>query len=295
MGTGSVFICLSLLSLLLSPRALHTLSLSHAVFTAPLGKTEVEKCEKAEIAVTTSGGTLHRSGLICTFAGDSPCWTVISPRLKFPSLISASALHAAYSDCVLHVHVSQCLSAFSGLGFCRYLYPTHLELATHPLTYESPYFTQSCSPPTYQSRVSAVISCVCIYLCSPHPVPKSRIRVQSGWETRSPPGFSSSSCYRTDSLPDYNSFFCILPWGMKWMIGLEAQLFCWLFPDFLTLEALWGHFWAFYLSFLPVCGLTDLHITTTWHQYLPKGKKSDAKEVMWWSLKHLIIVSIRFL
>lgn len=121
--------------------------------------------------------------------------------------------------CLLRLGVAraryQCLSAFSGLGFCRYLYPTHLELATHPLTYESPYFTQSCSPPTYQSRVSAVITCVCIYLCSPHPVPKSRIRVQSGWETRSPPAFSSSSCYRADSLPDYNSFFCILPWGMK--------------------------------------------------------------------------------
>lgn len=42
------------------------------------------------------------------------------------------------------------------------------------------------------------------------------------------------------------------------MLGLEAQLFSWLFPDFLTPEGLRGHFGAFYLSFLPVYGLTDL-------------------------------------
>lgn len=132
-----------------------------------------------------------------------------------------------------------------------------------PPTYNSPpipwpLISHRATHPIYQSRVSAVITCVWIYLCSPHPVPKSRIRVQSGWETRSPPGFSSS-CYRVDSLPDYNSSFsCILPWEIKQMLELEAQLFSWLFPDCLTPEGLMGHFGAFCLSFLPVYGLTDL-------------------------------------
>lgn len=35
---------------------------------------------------------------------------------------------------------------------------------------------------TFQSYVSAVIACVCTYLCS-YPISKSRIRVRSGWET----------------------------------------------------------------------------------------------------------------
>lgn len=37
------------------------------------------------------------------------------------------------------------------------------------------------------------------------------------------------------------------------MLGLPAQMISWLFPDFLTLEGLWGYFGAFYLSFFCVC------------------------------------------
>lgn len=70
--------------------------------------------------------------------------------------------------------------------------------------------------PICQSHVSAVITFVCTYLCSPHPSPKSRIRVQRGWETRSPPL----------SLPPLA--ICLSPWlqgsaavgKVKWMQGL---------------------------------------------------------------------------
>lgn len=43
-----------------------------------------------------------------------------------------------------------------------------------------------------------------------------------------------------------------------------------------TLEGLWGYFWgAFYKSFLPVFGLTDLCIITSCRRvFLPEGKKT---------------------
>lgn len=65
---------------------------------------------------------------------------------------------------------------------------SHPPTTHHPsLDLWGPLFPIKLLTPTYQSHVSAVITCVCPYLCSPHPVSKSRIRVQSDWETRSPP------------------------------------------------------------------------------------------------------------
>lgn len=79
MGTDSVFICLPLLSPLLSPRALHTLSLSHAVFTAPLGKTEVEKvresrncCKRFRQNPSQIGAHLHLCRRFSTLNNDKP-------------------------------------------------------------------------------------------------------------------------------------------------------------------------------------------------------------------------------
>lgn len=99
-------------------------------------------------------------------------------------------MHVPVSFSLLQMQVSQCLSCpqlFAAPVNCRYLYPTHLQLTT-PLS-RPPISYLATHPPTYQSHVSAVITCVCR---SPHPVSKSRIRVQSGWETRSPPLLSLS-------------------------------------------------------------------------------------------------------
>lgn len=48
------------------------------------------------------------------------------------------------------MQVSESLSYpqhFAALVYCRYLYPTHLQLTTPLSTYEAPYFLSSCSPP----------------------------------------------------------------------------------------------------------------------------------------------------
>lgn len=80
-------------------------------------------------------------------------------------------------------HTCSILQHLSSAGI--YIHPpTTLHLS---LDLWGPLFPIKPLAPTYQSHVRTVISCVCPYLRSPHPIPKSRIRVQSVWETRSCP------------------------------------------------------------------------------------------------------------
>lgn len=213
MGPGGVFTCLGLLSPLLSPRALHSLSLSHAVFTAPLGKTEAEKvresrncCKHFRQNPSQIGAHLHLCRRFSMLNNDKA-------QVEVP--LTHLCLYTA--RCFLPLCVARARSPVSVCIFQTWLlqvFISHPPLTRHPsLDLRVPFFHTEPLTPTYQSRVSAVITCVCIYRRSPHPVPKSRIRVQSGWETRSPPGFCSSSCCRADSLPDYNSFFPVFCHG----------------------------------------------------------------------------------
>lgn len=66
---------------------------------------------------------------------------------------------------------------FAALVYCRYLYPTHPHLTTPLSTCEPPpdqlLFPTKLLTPTYQSHVSAVITCVCpnLHLLIPFPNP----------------------------------------------------------------------------------------------------------------------------
>lgn len=191
-----------------------------------LGKTEVEKWERAEIAVASSGTTLHRLRLICTFGLDSPSWAGIKPQVDVPFTQLRGFSYVSLCTVLLSRVLRIALwpgSAFSGLGYCRYLYPTHLYLTTHPLTYECPHFTRRCSPPpTNPMSVLLLLAFVftCILLI---PFPNPGLGNRAAEKPDPPPGFSSSSCHRAASLPDYNPFFSAFGHGKnKWKLGLKA-------------------------------------------------------------------------
>lgn len=108
-------------------------------------------------------------------------------------LIRPSATHFPVSFSLLYMQVSRRLSYlqhFAALVYCRYLYPTHLQLTTPLSTYEAPYFLSTCSPPLPTNPMSVLLLLVFVLtFLLLIPVSKSRIRVQSGRETRSSPLF----------------------------------------------------------------------------------------------------------
>lgn len=105
------------------------------------------------------------------------------------TFIRASTMHASFSLCFTDAGkpVSVISSAFCCPCLLQVFISSHLHLTTPFLDLWGPLFPIKLLTPTYQFYASAVITCVYPYLRSPHPVSKSRIRVQSVWETRSPP------------------------------------------------------------------------------------------------------------
>lgn len=143
----------------------------------------------------------------------------------FPSLISEVSLIWASARCCFllcyELHVGQCLSAFSGLGYCRYLYPTHLYLTTHPLTYECPYFTRRCSPPpTNPMSVLLLLAFVftCILLI---PFPNPGLGYRAAEKPDPPRLFLLLLPSRRFSPWLQSLFFCICSWENKWQLGLK--------------------------------------------------------------------------
>lgn len=119
------------------------------------------------------------------------------------------------------MHGSQCLSYpqhFAALVYCRYLYPTHLQLTTPLLTYEAPYFLSSCSPPP-TNPMSVLLLLVFVLTCVlliPFPNPGLGYRAA---EKPDPLLSSSPSRYLSVSLPDYRVVL-YLNGKVKWTLGL---------------------------------------------------------------------------
>lgn len=101
------------------------------------------------------------------------------------SFIQASAIHGPWHHFSTTNGCRSNLQHFTVTCVLQ-VFISHPPTSSHPLDLWGPLFHTGLLAPTYQSHDSAVITCVCLYLLSPHPVSKSRIRVQSGWETRSP-------------------------------------------------------------------------------------------------------------
>lgn len=100
--------------------------------------------------------------------------------------VQASATHVLSLSSLLQMLVI--LSALCSPCLLQ-VFISHPPTAHHPsLDLWGPLFpTKPLAPPPTNPHVGAAITCVCPYLRSPHPASKSRIRVQSGGETRSPP------------------------------------------------------------------------------------------------------------
>lgn len=119
------------------------------------------------------------------------------------------------------MHGSQCLSYpqhFAALVYCRYLYPTHLQLTTPLLTYEALYFLSSCSPPP-TNPMSVLLLLVFVLTCVlliPFPNPGLGYRAA---EKPDPLLSSSPSRYLSVSLPDYRVVL-YLNGKVKWTLGL---------------------------------------------------------------------------